>query len=401
MTDCLEKDRMHYSSSVHGSDTTVTVMFVTDTFISPPGNPVGGAEKQLYLLATSLDTSLFRPIVVQLSPYDYLPIARENIGSVEVYNFPVTKLYNSNGMRHLKKIFDLAKQKNVDVIHTFFEKSEVIGALVKQFAGVPVWITARRDLGFKRKKIYTKFFKFAGNHCNKCVANCEAIKEQMVVNEKVPAGKIDVIYNGLDLTPFGSVADYSLRDELNVPEHTQLVGMVANMYHEIKGHRYFLEAASQILKAREDVEFVLVGDGWLRESHETMARDLGIADKVHFLGTRNNIPSIISNFAVSVLCSTSEGFSNVILESMASAKPVVATRVGGNAEMVVDGVTGYIVPPADSSALASSVLAILNSPSLAKVMGQAAREEVVKRFSVQAMVSGYERLYSRLYYENI
>ncbi|MRR07830.1 MAG: glycosyltransferase, partial [Deltaproteobacteria bacterium] len=192
------------------------------------------------------------------------------------------------------------------------------------------------------------------------------------------------------------VADYSLRDELNVQDHVQLVGMVANMYHEIKGHRYFLEAAQQILEARKDVEFVLVGDGWLRKSHEVMARDLGIAEKVHFLGTRSNIPPILSAFAVSVLCSTSEGFSNVILESMASAKPVVATRVGGNAEMVIDGVTGHIIPPADSSALASSVLSILNSPSTAHAMGQAAREEVVKRFSVQAMVSGYERLFSRL-----
>ncbi|MRR07990.1 MAG: glycosyl transferase family 1, partial [Deltaproteobacteria bacterium] len=193
---------MNHSLPVHGSDKSVTVMFITDTFISPPGNPVGGAEKQLYLLATSLDTSLFRPIVVQLSPYDYLPIARENIGSVEVYNFPVGKLYSMNGVRQFRKIVQLARRNNVDIIHTFFEKSEVIGAVVKQMAGVPVWITARRDLGFKRKRIYTEFFKLAGRQCCKCVANCEAIKEQMVANEQVPADKIDVIYNGLDLTPF-------------------------------------------------------------------------------------------------------------------------------------------------------------------------------------------------------
>jgi glycosyltransferase involved in cell wall biosynthesis len=305
-------------------------------------------------------------------------------------------LYSINGVRQFRKITDLARKKNVAIIHTFFEKSEVIGVLVRLMAGLPVWITARRDLGFKRKRIYTEFFKFAGSQCNKCVANCEAIKEQMVANEKVAADKIDVIYNGLDLTPFGSVANYTLRNELNIPEHTQLVGMIANMYHEIKGHRYFLEAAKIILEVREDVEFVLVGDGWLRKSYETMARDLGIAEKVHFLGTRSNIPPIISNFAVSVLCSTSEGFSNVILESMASAKPVVATAVGGNAEMVIEGVTGHIIPPADSSALASSVLSILNSPSKAQAMGKFARDEVVKRFSVQAMVSGYEKLYCRL-----
>lgn len=350
----------------------------------------------MYLLATSLDQTLFRPIVVQLSPYDYLPIARENIGSVEVYNFPVKRLYSINGMRQFTAIANLAKRKNVDIIHTFFEKSEIIGALIKKFAGVPVWITARRDLGFKRKRFYTEFFRFAGRLCNGCVANCEAIKEQMVINEKVAADKIDVIYNGLDLTPFNSPAVQTLRNELNISEQTQLVGMVANMYHEIKGHRYFLQAAKRILEAREDVEFVLVGDGWLRKSLESMAHDLGIAGKVHFLGTRSNIPPIISSFAVSVLCSTSEGFSNVILESMASAKPVVATRVGGNAEMVIDGVTGHIIPPADSSALASSVLSILDSTSRAQEMGKSARDEVTKRFSVQAMVSGYEKLYCQM-----
>ncbi len=379
-----------------GPDRPITVMYVTDTFISPPGNPVGGAEKQLYLLATSLDKTLFRPIVVQLSPYDYLPIARENIGSVEVYNFPVKRLYSINGMRQFKAITSLAKQKNVDIIHTFFEKSEVIGALVKQFAGVPVWATARRDLGFKRKRIYTEFFRLAGKQCNKCVVNCEAIKKQMVINERVASDSIDVIYNGLDMTAFDTLSDNTLRDELKISEHIQLVGMVANMYHEIKGHRYFLEAAKLIVESRNDVEFVLVGDGWLRNSLENMAHDLGIAGKVHFLGTRSTMPPIISSFAVSVLCSTSEGFSNVILESMASAKPVVATLVGGSAEMVIDGVTGYLIPPADSSALASSIITMLNNPSKSYEMGIAGKNEVNMRFSVQAMVAGYEKLYHRL-----
>ena len=115
-----------------------------------------------------------------------------------------------------------------------------------------------------------------------------------------------------------------------------------------------------------------------------------------FLGKRNDVPAIISNLDVSVLSSTSEGLSNVILESMAAGKPVIATNVGGNPEMVVNGITGYFVPPADSSAMAGAITALLQEPDKAKAMGAAGKRLVEEKFSKKAMVERYENLYKSL-----
>jgi glycosyltransferase involved in cell wall biosynthesis len=140
----------------------------------------------------------------------------------------------------------------------------------------------------------------------------------------------------------------------------------------------------------------LVGDGPLRPRYEEVAQELRIHRNVFFLGNRTDVPNIISNLDVSVLSSTNEGFSNVILESMAASKPVVATKVGGSPEMVVNGVTGYLVPPADSGAIASAVIDLLQNPDKAQAMGTAGREVVKEKFTVETMVKKYEELYSSL-----
>jgi glycosyltransferase involved in cell wall biosynthesis len=127
-----------------------------------------------------------------------------------------------------------------------------------------------------------------------------------------------------------------------------------------------------------------------------MAADLGIKSRVHFLGKRTDVPAILSNLSISVLCSTSEGLSNVVLESMAAGKPVVATNIGGNPEMVAAGVTGHLVPPADSGSLAEAIASLLNDPNMCRRMGENAKRQVAGRFSVPAMVEGYEHIYRTL-----
>jgi glycosyltransferase involved in cell wall biosynthesis len=381
----------------------VTVLYLTDTHVSTPDSPLrGGAENQLYLLATSLDPDLFRPIVVQLSTHKPLPLSAGRRGATEFYTYPMGKFYDFAGLQQISQIFRLAREKRVDVVHTFFEKSEVIGWILSRLSAVPVWITSRRDLGFKRKEIYTKLFRLSGSDCKRCVANCQAIKDQMIQREKVPPKKIDVIYNGLDFSHFSRTSERSiLREELGIGNGVPLVGMVANFYAEIKGHKYFLEAAKSVLERVSEVEFVLVGDGPLRHSYEEMTSQLGIQRHVHFLGKRGDVPAILSSLTVSVLSSTSEGLSNVILESMAAGKPVVATRVGGSPEMVVDGVTGYLVSPADSDALARSISSLLQNQEKADAMGIKARKVVNMKFTVKAMVESYERLYESLKVEFI
>ena len=375
----------------------ITILYLIDTYLPRPDQAaVGGTEKQLSLLVSSLNPDIFRPIVVQLSMHPSQKTT-DTIGNVKLFHLPTKKIYSLRGLNQIRKLVNLAKDEQVDIIHTFFEKSEVMGWLVKRLSGIPVWITSRRDLGFKRKEIYNKIFRISSRDCNKCVANCIAVKEQTLQKEGLPEGKVEVIYNGMDFSPYQkSYNGNALRKEIGIDNQTSLVGMIANFNFEIKGHQFFIEAANIVLKKVPNVQFILVGDGALRQRFENMAEELGIRQKIHFLGKRSDIPVILSSLNVSVLCSTNEGFSNVILESMAAGKPVVATKIGGSPEMVTNGVTGYLVPPADSYSLAKAIINLLNEPNKAEEMGKAGRKIAQEKFTTEAMVKNYEKLYQEL-----
>ena len=375
----------------------ITVLYLIDTSVTVPGSLLrGGAEKQLYLLASSLDQEKFRPIVIQLSSGKFLPVTSD-IANLEIFHLPTQRLYGLSGFRQTVRLFLLAKKRRVDIIHTFFEKSEVMGWLTARLAGIPIWVTSRRDLGFKRKRIYDKIFRFTVKDCNKCIANCDAVKDQIVQQNGLKRETVGVIYNGLDLAGYQELLDRgSLKGELGLDNGVPLVGIIANFNFEIKGHVYFLGAAKKILEEVPEVKFILVGDGPLRPRYEEVARGLRIDGSVFFLGKRTDVPNIISNLNVSVLSSTSEGLSNVILESMAVGKPVVATNVGGSKEMIKDGITGYLVPPADPQSMANAILDLLRNPEKAVAMGEMGRKEVEEKFTVETMVKKYEELYFSL-----
>ncbi|SPP99523.1 Glycosyltransferase, WbnK-like family [Candidatus Sulfobium mesophilum] len=379
-------------------DQRIMIMYIIDTCIAPPGRPQrGGAEKQLLLLAASLNKDLFRPIIVQLITAPMTSVSIGKIDDVEFIHLPTERFYSLSGLRQIARLSSMARGKSVSIIHTFFEKAEVMGWLAKRLSGVPIWVTSRRDLGFKRKKVYDRIFKLASKDCTSCIANCQAIKCQVIEKENIDPDKVGVIYNGLDTAPFEhSLNGAAFRKEIGVDSNTPLIGMVANLNFEIKGHQYFIEAAKRVQVKISKAQFVLVGDGQLRSRYEEMVRSLGMQGSVHFLGKRDDVAEILSQLDVSVLCSTSEGFSNVILESMAAGKPVVATNIGGNSEMVVAGVTGYLVPPADSGSLAEAVASLLNDPDMRRRMGENAKKQVADLFSIPAMVEGYEHLYRSL-----
>ncbi len=386
------------SNDLRTSNKPITVMYLIDTYISSPEqSSAGGSEKQLFLLASSLNSKFFRPMVVQLSPNDLAlskPMTRE---IAQIFHLPTKKFYSLHGIYQFYRLSRLAKKNNVDIIHTFFEKSEVMGWFATRLAGIPIWVTSRRDLGFKRKRIYDRIFSLTSKDCKKCIANCNAVKERVIQQENLPPDKIEVIYNGLDLSEYQQILKTKpLREELGVVNGAPVVGLIANFNFEIKGHIYFLGSAKKILEKVPDAKFVLVGDGPLRPRYEEVARELNIKKDVYFLGKRADVPTIISNLDVSVLSSTNEGFSNVIMESMAAGKPVVATNVGGSKEMIQDGVTGYLVPPSDSQSMANAIINLLRNPEKAMAMGVAGREVVKEKFTVETMVKKYEELYFSL-----
>jgi glycosyltransferase involved in cell wall biosynthesis len=211
-----------------------------------------------------------------------------------------------------------------------------------------------------------------------------------------PVEKTVRIYNGVDLDRFGQHLEGSVRSELGLPATAPLVGMVANLRRG-KGYEHFVQAARQVADCVPETRFIAVGEieetlaGRMRE----MLRRLSLEEHFCFLGFRSDVPQVLRDLDVFVLSSTDEGLSIATLEAMAARKPVVVTRSGGPQEIVKDGETGFLVPPADAAALAAKVCEILRCPELGIRLGERARGEVEKRFALSRMVSEYESLYER------
>jgi glycosyltransferase involved in cell wall biosynthesis len=214
----------------------------------------------------------------------------------------------------------------------------------------------------------------------------------------MPPPKVFLIPNGVEIKVFTEANQSlveALAQEWKIRSHTPVIGTLARL-HEQKGHSYLLDAVAQLRREIPDVKALVVGDGELRPSLEQRTQALRLSDSVIFTGTRRDVPEILALLDVFVLPSLWEGLPIALLEAMAAGLPVVATRVGGVPEVVVDGETGLLVPPRDPDALSEAILTLLQDPDLRQKMGQAGQERVREYFSVERMVEETEALYERL-----
>jgi glycosyltransferase involved in cell wall biosynthesis len=227
------------------------------------------------------------------------------------------------------------------------------------------------------------------------------VKQQTITSEGISASKIIVVYNGLDTSAYKQdvrreVA--TIRKEYCVPEDALVVGVVAHYHREVKGLIYFVEAAGLVATEIKNVRFFLVGRGDKKEQERLIdrIRQLQLDGLFVFTGGQHNVVPFLSLFDVGVLPSLSEGLSNTLLEYMAVGLPVVATDVGGNREVIVDGRSGFLVKPALPEALAERILLLLRNPRLRSHIGEEAARTVRKRFSMETMIGQIQALYERL-----
>jgi glycosyltransferase involved in cell wall biosynthesis len=198
-----------------------------------------------------------------------------------------------------------------------------------------------------------------------------------------------VIYNGFDFVrvEYMTIKESSCRHLRDSKAKT--VGMVAE-FNRFKDYATFIHAARKISKRRKDVVFVAVGDGETLETSKQLAAE---AEAIQFLGKRKDIIQLVETFDIGVLSTFTEGFSNSIMEYMALGKPVVATNGGGTQELVVDGETGFLVPPANPDALAVKIEYLLDNSDIARHMGRAGEERLRREFSITKMVEETVKLY--------
>jgi len=227
------------------------------------------------------------------------------------------------------------------------------------------------------------------------------LAEWLVDTVGVHPSKVSRIYNGVDLERFFSLS--GVRPTIVSPDFanpdTFIVGTIGRL-ETVKDQLTLVQAFLHLLetdpKSKERLRLVIIGEGLLRSEAQRLLRK-GDAEHLSWLpGERDDIPEILRSLDLFVLPSLREGISNTILEAMASGLPVVATCVGGNPELVVEGETGMLVPPSDPAAMANAIRTYLNHPELLKAHGQAGRKKVEQEFSMEKMVNGYMEVYDKV-----
>jgi L-malate glycosyltransferase len=307
----------------------------------------------------------------------------------------VKRIYSPKGLKSLFRLVKFAKQNNIDIIVSYHEGSDILAVLVGKLAGIKAIISSRRDMGYQLKKRHILIYRIINNYFRHIVTVSQSVAQIITQREKVPASKIVTIYNGVDFTRTRSIHVFTAEElaRLGIDKNKKLVGALAT-FRKIKGLEYFIEAADIIARENENIQFLIIGKAAVNDqSYDRSLEAKASSTNIKFIEFQKDISRIIHLLDIVVVPSLSEGFSNTIIEAMAVAKPVIATAVGGNPEAVVDGVTGILVPPADSQALAIAILNILNDPALEKNLGEKGFFRAQEKFSLKQMISSYEALY--------
>ena len=362
---------------------------------------VGGTEGQVATIAEGLDRQRFDLHLAALLPGGGLRPRMERLPR-GVVDYGIPNLYGRRALAQRLRLARHLRRERIEIVHSYNFYPNVFAVPAARLARVPLVLASIRDTGAYLSPLQQRVHRDVCRLADRVVVNADAIR-RWLVGQGYDGDKITVIPNGVNLGRFGfgrPVDHARVRRELGMPAGVRLVAMVCRL-SRVKGIEYFLEAAAAIAPSHPDVRFLVIGDASCAEPAyadevRAYARRLGVGDRVTFTGMRDDVPDLLSEVAVSVLPSLSEGLSNTVLESMAAGVPVVATRVGGTAEAVEDGVTGLLVPPEDGVALTRAIVRVLDDRELAARLGRAGRERAVERFSLDAMIRATERLYITL-----
>lgn len=359
----------------------------------------GGSERQAVSLVRGLlDDGTFDVYLATLNKEGVLLDEVEDLGLSDIPEFRLTSFYNIDFVRKVRRFAGYLRENRINLIHTHDFYTNVFGMAAAAFAGVPAKIASKRETGGMRSRPQELVEKFAFGRAEAIVVNAAAVREHLI-ERSVPPAKIHIIHNGVEMSRFVQMDrdDAAFREKFGLPAGARLITLVANLRHAVKNIPMFLRAAKQVSDAIPDSHFVIAGEGGLEGELKANAAQFGVSDRTHFIGRCTDVPGLLSVSYACVLTSFAEGFSNSILEYMAAGKPVVATDVGGAAEAIIEGETGYLVDPGNDSVMAYRLIELLNDPTKAELMGKMGKSIVQERFSATSQISKTLALYDRCF----
>jgi glycosyltransferase involved in cell wall biosynthesis len=367
----------------------IRVMILVDKF-DYHGSYINGPSQYFSWIVPRIDKEKFQPFLCSLRSAGKSDVIFRKEG-VEVEYFGLNK-YDP---RTLQRIMQFVRRHEIEVLHLTGYASTTFGRIAARLCGRPAivhehWV----DPGIGRGLRTLEWF--LSPWTDYAIAISDTAKRFLVGKKHVRADRIEVILNGIPLERFSNLPDEAgrmKREELGIPSESPVIGIVG-MFHENKGHRYFLEAAASVAKSFPDSVFLIVGDGELRGDLERQVLESPLLKNVRFLGQREDIPEILRTIYVYICASNSETAPLSLLEAMASGRAIVTTDCGGPSEMIRDGWSGFVVPIRDSGAIAAKIALLLNDASLRKTFGQNAAQESNK-YDIRATVASLESLYQK------
>jgi L-malate glycosyltransferase len=367
----------------------MVVMIIIDVLMG-----MGGAERNLYILSRGLRDRGHTVIVCCLKGGKVSESMVKEGFIVE--ELSVQRLYAPHGIKAFLKLIKIVMRQKVSVIISYHKDSDYMGLLLSILTRTPI-ISSRRDMGFDLKHRHKWIYRKINRFYDRITAVSEAVKSAILTTQGAGPVRVTVIHNGVNLNADAKENSSSWREDILESDSTYVkIGCIANI-RPIKGQVHLVDAARLVFDQFPNVRFVLIGIVVERTYGKEVLdriREHGLEDVVKLIGPveKSRVPDVWKTVDICVVPSLSEGMSNALLEAMAAGKPVIATAVGGNVEVLKNGETGYLVPPEDPEAMAEGINKLLLDPFLRREMGLRARYWAKTNFSDEMMIENYEDL---------
>jgi len=380
------KDSRSFSSISH-HQLTINVLHVIDTL------QLGGAENQVVTLAPALCNDRYTVHVCCLRREGVQADALRARG-IHVVSLNMRLRYWPVAVYRLYRLIERLKPQ---IIHTHLCDAGIWGRLVGKLAGVPVIMTTEHGMTLWKKRHHLLLERFINRFTDKMIAVSEDIRQRRIHSEGVSPEKIITIPNAVNIERFSRInSREQVRTELEIETSSFVIGTVARLV-PAKRLDCLLEAAREVCEAVPQARFLIIGDGPLREKLERQALQLDLTPHyVRFLGSRPDIPELLSAVDIFVLSSEREGLPVSLLEAMATSRPIVATQVGGIPQVIQDGYNGVLVSPHDPAGLAKAILTLMEDSTLREAVAREGYRTVETRFSVDVISKQIIELYDRL-----
>jgi glycosyltransferase involved in cell wall biosynthesis len=313
----------------------------------------------------------------------------------------VEKLLGPGFIKGFLTLTGLMRREKIDVAHLFFFDSVVLGTIAATLSRVPVRISARRGIrSLTGRESQMPLIRLLDKVTSCILSNAFAVRDCVLEDERIPRGKAQVIHNGMVITAGSALSPAEAKLKLGLKPGQTSIGIIANLRH-VKGVDVFLEAASLVHEAEPSARFSVFGEGELRGKLQERASELGVAEAVTFHGFDRSAYALVPGFDVAVVSSRSEGCSNALLEYCFAGSAIVATDVGGNAEIISDCESGLLAPSENAYVLSEAILKLARDSHLRTWIGGRARNDANVKFLMRDALRQLWCLYWRLLHRQV